>query len=262
MWTFCDHTYSNRLLMGARFYSSPEAMCESLEAAGAELVVVEVSASGDDTQPASTYHSLMMELGVDLLPATTGCTTARDAVNAAVRARKLFDNPQVMLEISGDVASRYPDHLALLEATSELMKQGFTVFPCVADDLVVMQKLLESGVQVLMPGVGINGLGNFTSTISGLSTIRRRFPKTTLILNRGVVRPSEAALAMELGFDGIFVDRPIAAARDPIGMAEAFADAVVAGHLALEAGLTTYNHDASGDLTDHTPVWHSMPEQI
>jgi thiazole synthase len=142
----------------------------------------------------------------------------------------------------------------------ELIKQDFIVLPYTTEDLIVAQRLVEVGCKVVMPWGSYIGSGQGLVNKFALKTLRSRLPDTTLIIDAGLGRPSEAALAMEMGFDGVLVNSAIALARDPIAMAEAFADAVVAGRMGFEAGLMQPRDMASPSTpTIGTPFWHSEP---
>jgi len=260
MWTFCDHTYSSRLIMGSALYPSPEVMCESIAAAGAELVTVALRRQSPEQAAGSGFWSLIKEVGVDVLPNTAGCRTAKEAIATALMARELFETNWIKLEVIGDDYTLQPDTAALIEAAAELNKQGFEVFPYTTEDLIVAQRLVEVGCKVIMPWGSYIGSGQGLVNKFALKTLRARLPDTTLIIDAGLGRPSEACLAMEMGFDGVLVNSAIALARDPISMGEAFADAVVAGRMGYEAGLMQPRDMASPSTpTLGTPFWHSSP---
>jgi len=261
MWTFCDHTYSSRLIMGSALYPSPEIMSEAIAAAGAELVTVSLRRQSPEKAAGSGFWSLIKELGVDVLPNTAGCRTAKEAITTANMARELFETNWIKLEVIGDDYTLQPDTAALVEAAVELVKQGFEVLPYTTEDLIVAQKLVDAGCKVVMPWGSYIGSGQGLVNQFALKTMRSRLPDVTLIIDAGLGRPSEAALALEMGFDGVLVNSAIALARDPISMAEAFADAVVAGRLGYEAGLMQPRDMASPSTpTLGTPFWHNAPQ--
>lgn len=260
MWTLCNRTYSSRLIMGSSLYPSPEIMSESISAAGAELVTVALRRQSPENASGSRFWDLIKDLGVDVLPNTAGCRTVKEAVTTAQMARELFETNWIKLEVIGDDYTLQPDTAALVEAATELIKQGFEVLPYTTEDLITAQRLVEAGCKVVMPWGSYIGSGQGLANRFALKTLRARLPDTTLIIDAGLGRPSEAALALEMGFDGVLVNSAIALARDPIMMAEAFADAVVAGRIGYESGLMQPRDMASPSTpTLGTPFWHSVP---
>jgi len=246
--------------MGSSLYPSPEIMSESISAAGAELVTVALRRQSPENASGSRFWDLIKDLGVDVLPNTAGCRTVKEAVTTAQMARELFETNWIKLEVIGDDYTLQPDTAALVEAATELIKQGFEVLPYTTEDLITAQRLVEAGCKVVMPWGSYIGSGQGLANRFALKTLRARLPDTTLIIDAGLGRPSEAALALEMGFDGVLVNSAIALARDPIMMAEAFADAVVAGRIGYESGLMQPRDMASPSTpTLGTPFWHSVP---
>jgi thiazole synthase len=170
-----------------------------------------------------------------VLPNTAGCKTAREAVTTAQMARELFDTPWVKLEVIGEDDSLQPDVFGLVEAARILCADGFQVFPYTTEDLVVAEKLLSVGCEVLMPWGAPIGSGRGLNNVYGLRSLRAHFPKVPLIVDAGIGLPSHAAQAMELGFDAILLNTAIAKAGDPVAMAGAFAAAIGAGRTAYQA---------------------------
>lgn len=235
-------------------------MCESISAAGAELVTVALRRQSPENASGSRFWELIKDLGVDVLPNTAGCRTMKEAVTTAQMARELFETNWIKLEVIGDDYTLQPDTSALVEAARELITQGFEVLPYTTEDLITAQRLVEAGCKVVMPWGSYIGSGQGLVNRFALKTMRARLPDTTLIIDAGLGRPSEAALAMEMGFDGVLVNSAIALARDPVLMAEAFSDAVVAGRIGFESGLMQPRDMASPSTpTLGTPFWHSSP---
>jgi thiazole synthase len=170
-----------------------------------------------------------------LLPNTAGCYTADEAIRTARLAREAGLSNWVKLEVIGDERTLFPDNEALLEATRQLVKEGFVVLPYTTDDPVVCRKLEEAGAAAVMPlGAPIgSGLG-----IQNVNNIRiiREFAKVPVIVDAGVGTASDASLAMELGADAVLMNTAIAGAKDPVAMARAMCLAVEAGRLAFLAG--------------------------
>src|SRR6476469_9252418 len=181
-------------------------------------------------------HAIMADTDrVFILPNTAGCYTADDAIRTAHLAREVGLSNWVKLEVIGDERTLFPDKVALLEATRTLVKEGFVVLPYTSDDPVICRKLEEAGAAAVMPlGAPIgSGLG-----IQNVNNIRiiREFARVPLIVDAGVGTASDAALAMELGADGVLMNTAIAGAQDPVAMARAMKLAVEAGRLAYLAG--------------------------
>jgi thiazole synthase len=194
---------------------------------------------------------------VSVLPNTAGCRTVQEAVTTARMARELFGTNWIKLEVIGDDYTLQPDTAALVEAAGILAAEGFEVLPYTTEDLIVAQRLVEAGCRVVMPWGSYIGSGQGLVNRFGLKTLRSRLPDAVLVVDAGLGKPSEAAQAMEMGFDAVLVNSGIALARDPVGMARAFADAVRAGRSAFEAGLMSPRDMASPSTpTLGTPFWH------
>ena len=152
-------------------------------------------------------------------------------------ARELFGTPWIKLEVIGHADTLQPDPFALVEAARILCADGFDVFPYTTEDLIVGEKLIEAGCRVLMPWGAPIGSGQGLRNIGGLRAMRAHFPQVPLVIDAGIGAPSQAMLAMELGFDAVLLNTAVAKALDPVTMARAFAQAITAGRLAREAGL-------------------------
>src|SRR5207249_7094917 len=232
--TIAGKTLSSRLIVGTGKYSSPGVMVQAHEASGAEMITVAVRRVNLDR----TKESLLDYIDASkyfLLPNTAGCYTADEAVRTARLGREVGLSNWVKLEVIGDEKTLFPDNEALLEATRVLVREGFVVLPYTSDDPVVCRKLEDAGAAAVMPlGAPIgSGLG-----IQNANNIRiiREFARVPVIVDAGVGTASDAALAMELGADGVLMNTAIAGAQAPIAMAEAMKLAVRAGRLAYLSG--------------------------
>jgi thiazole synthase len=233
--------FSSRLIVGTGKYSSPGVMARAHEASGAEMVTVAVRrvklprVGEPRTEREESLLDYIDPQKYFLLPNTAGCYTADEAVRTARLGREAGLSNWVKLEVIGDERTLFPDNEALLVATLILVKEGFVVLPYTNDDPVVCRKLEDAGAAAVMPlGAPIgSGLG-----IQNVNNIRiiREFSKVPLIVDAGVGTASDAALAMELGADGVLMNTAIAGAQDPVGMAEAMKLGVRAGRLAFLAG--------------------------
>ena len=229
------HTFRSRLLVGTGKYADLAVMEQALEASGAELVTVAIRRV--DLTKRGSGECLLDRIPrhMKLLPNTAACFTAEEAVRTARLGREACGTELVKLEVIGDPRTLFPDNAALLEATRILVKEGFVVMPYTNDDPVVCRKLEEAGAACVMPlgapigsGMGIQNPANIL--------IIREGAKVPVIVDAGVGTASDAAVAMELGCDGVLMNTGIAGAADPVKMARAMRAAVEAGRLAFEAG--------------------------
>lgn len=178
---------------------------------------------------------LIKELNVALLPNTAGCHSVREAVTTAHMARELFDTKWIKLEVIGHADTLQPDPFGLVEAARILTEDGFQVFPYCTEDLVLCDKLLYAGCEVLMPWGAPIGTGLGLNNVYGLRSLRSHYPDVPLVVDAGLGVPSQAAQAIEMGYDAVLLNTAVAKAGDPAGMAEGFALAVEAGALAAAA---------------------------
>jgi thiazole synthase len=223
----------SRLLLGTGGFRSLDALAAAIEASGAELVTVALRRI-DPGQPGSIVD-VLDAAGVRLLPNTAGCFTARDAVLTARLARDAFETEWVKLEVIGDERTLLPDAPALLEAAEELVDDGFTVLPYTNDDPILARRLEDVGCAAVMPLGSPIGSGMGLLNTYNLRLIRER-ADVPVILDAGVGTASDAALAMELGYDGVLCASAISRAEDPVAMARAIRLGTEGGRLAYRAG--------------------------
>jgi thiazole synthase len=239
-WRVGDVQLRSRFLLGTAGYPSPQVLREAIEAAGAQVVTVglkrTLAAAGDNGFIAAIRQALG-ETGARLLPNTAGCRSAREAIQLAHMARELYDTPWIKLEVVGDEHTLQPDMVELNMAATQLVRDGFTVFPYCTDDLVGCRRLLDVGCPLLMPWGAPIGSGQGLLNVFALRTLRARLPDTTLIIDAGIGAPSHAAQALELGFDAVLLNSAVAQARDPAAMARAFRLAIEGGRIARRAGV-------------------------
>ncbi|HKX40779.1 MAG TPA: thiazole synthase [Burkholderiaceae bacterium] len=235
-WTVYGTPLASRFLLGTAGYPSPQALCDAIAASGTQVVTVglkrTLAAAGDNG-----FVEIIRRSGARLLPNTAGCRSAREAIVLAHMARELYDTPWLKLEVVGDEHTLQPDPWELLDAATQLTRDGFAVFPYCTDDLVSCRRLLDAGCQVLMPWAAPIGSGQGLLNPWALRTLRERLPGVPLIVDAGIGAPSHATQAMELGFDGVLLNSAVAQARDPVAMAHAFRLAIAAGRLGHEAGV-------------------------
>ena len=242
-WSVYGHPLRSRFLIGSAGYPSPDVLGRAITASGAQVVTVGLKRclAGDSSpHPGDAIALLRAVCEVSqarLLPNTAGCRSAREAVLLAQMASELFHTPWIKLEVIGDEHTLQPDPFELVDAAAQLVRLGFQVFPYCTDDLVVCKRLLDVGCEVLMPWAAPIGSGQGLLDPASLRTLRARLPDVPMIVDAGLGAPSHAALAMELGFDGVLLNSAVAQAIDPPRMAAAFAQAVAGGRLGFEAGL-------------------------
>ncbi len=228
------YTLKSRLIVGTGKYASQDLMVRALEASGAEMVTVAVRRVELDRTKESMLDFIDLKKYI-LLPNTAGCYSKEEAVRAARLGRAAGLSNLVKLEVIGDEKTLLPDTLVLLEATEELVKDGFVVMPYTNDDPIMAKRLEEAGAACVMPLAAPIGSGQ---GILNRLNIELILEKVTIpvIVDAGVGTASDAAIAMELGADGVLMNTAIAGAKDAVKMAEAMKLAVRAGRLAYEAG--------------------------
>ncbi|VAW97112.1 Thiazole synthase [hydrothermal vent metagenome] len=230
-------SYQSRLLVGTGKYKDMDETREAIETSGAEIVTVAVRRSNIGQNP--DEPNLLDVISPDkytILPNTAGCFTAEDALRTCRLARELLDDHRlVKLEVLGDEQTLYPDIPATLEAAEVLVKEGFEVMVYTSDDPIIAKRLEDIGCVAVMPlaapigsGLGIRNPYNILTIIENASV--------PIIVDAGVGTASDAAIAMELGCDGVLMNTAIAGAKNPVLMASAMNKAIDAGREAFLAG--------------------------
>src|ERR1700683_1367884 len=228
--------FRSRLIVGTGKYRTFPEMARAIEASGADMVTVAVRRVNLTDK---TKESLLDHLDRSkyfLLPNTAGCYSAEEAIRAARLAREVGLSDWVKLEVIGDQQTLFPDTAELLRATEILANEGFRVLPYTSDDLIVARRLIDAGAAAVMPLGAPIGSGMGIQNEANLRILRERITEVPLIIDAGVGTASDAAVAMELGAEGVLMNPAIAEAQDAVLMAEAMRGAVEAGRKAYLAG--------------------------
>ena len=228
--------FNSRLFVGTGKFSSNDLMQQAILASESEMVTVAMKRVDMEAPQKDDILSHIRKDSIQLLPNTSGVRDAEEAVLAAPLAREAFGTNFIKLEIHPDPKYLLPDPVETLKATEELVKMGFVVLPYIQADPVLCKRLEEAGAATVMP------LGAPIGTNKGLRTrdlleIIIAESRVPVVVDAGIGAPSHAAEAMEMGADAVLVNTAIAVAGNPVEMAIAFKDAVIAGRRAYEAGL-------------------------
>jgi thiazole synthase len=241
-----DFSLSSRLICGTGKYENYELMQRALEASGCDVVTVAVRRERlVDSQGRNLLDYLDLHR-YTILPNTAGCFTADDAIRVALLGRDLLEKQKnrgagwVKLEVLGDKKTLLPDPLGTIEATKELVREGFTVLAYTSDDPRSAVRIKEAGAASVMPAGSPIGSGqgvlNALNISLCLELLKENDPEYPVIVDAGVGTASDVTVAMELGSDGVLLNTGVAHARDPVRMAIAMKHAIEAGYLAARAG--------------------------
>ncbi|MBO6816614.1 MAG: thiazole synthase [Rhizobiaceae bacterium] len=232
---FYGTSLPNPLMLGTAQYPSPAILADAFRRSGAGVATVSLRRESGTDRAGQEFWKLINDLGVLVLPNTAGCHSVKEAVTTAHMAREMFDTKWIKLEVIGEDDTLQPDVFGLVEAAKILTDEGFQVFPYTTEDLVVADKLLNAGCEVLMPWGAPIGSGLGLNNVFGLRAMRAHFPDVPLVVDAGLGLPSHAAAAMELGYDAVLLNTAVAKAGDPAAMAEAFSKAIEAGKIAHDS---------------------------
>ncbi|MFC3393568.1 thiazole synthase [Brenneria rubrifaciens] len=254
-----DTTFTSRLLTGTGKFAAPDIMLAALQASGSQLVTMAMKRvdlkSGNDGILAP-----LRQLGIKLLPNTSGAKTADEAIFAARLAREALGTHWVKLEIHPDMKYLLPDPVETLKAAERLVKEGFVVLPYCGADPVLCKRLEEAGCAAVMPLGAPIGSNQGLQTRDFLRIIIEQ-ARVPVVVDAGIGAPSHATEALEMGADAVLVNTAIAVARDPVSMAKAFKIAVQAGELANQAGLGSKQFTASA-TSPLTGFLCQQPEEV
>ncbi len=228
-------TFTSRLLVGTGKYASNELMGECLEASGTEIVTVALRRVNLDKKEEKNILDFIDPKKYTLLPNTAGCYSAEEAIRVAHLARATGISDFVKLEVLYDEKTLLPDPIATLEATTILVKEGFTVMTYTSDDPVMAQKLEQAGAHAVMPAGSPIGSGQGVLNPNNILIILEKL-KCPVLIDAGVGSASDVAFAMELGVVAVLLNTAIAHAKDPLKMAYAMKNGCEAGRLSYLAG--------------------------
>jgi thiazole synthase len=233
VFTIAGLSLASRLLLGTGGAPSLQVVEDTLRASGTAMCTVAMRRA--DLSAGGSVLDVIDRCGVRVLPNTAGCSTAREAIRTAQLAREALETDWVKLEVVADERTLLPDALELVDAAQALVALGFKVLPYTTDDPVVARRLQQAGCVAVMPlgspigtGLGIRNPHNIELIVSEATV--------PVILDAGIGTASDAALAMELGCDGVLLASAVTRAQDPVGMAEAMRLAVQGGRLAYRSG--------------------------
>jgi len=240
--TIAGKTFGSRLFLGTGKFGSTKEMTDAVLASQTELVTMALKRVDFEAVSDNLIESLQLT-GTNLLPNTSGARNAEEAVLAAQLAREALETNWIKLEIHPDPRYLLPDPVETLKATEALAKQGFVVMPYIHADPVLCKRLEDAGTSAVMPLGAPIGSNKGLRTSDFLEIIIEQ-SKVPVVVDAGIGAPSHAARAMELGADAVLVNTAIAVSPDPVLMATAFREAVLAGRMAFEAGLGATYSDA------------------
>jgi thiazole synthase len=226
-------SFGSRLILGTGGFTNHELLHDALIASGTDMCTVALRRL--DPSQRGSILDVLDSADVQILPNTAGCYTARDAVTTARLAREAFETDWIKLEVIGDDRTLWPDAVELLAATEQLIDEGFTVLPYTTDDHVLARRLEDLGCVAVMPAGSPIGSGMGITNPYAMSILVER-AGVPVVLDAGVGTASDAALAMELGFDAVMAASAISRAHDPVGMARAMRAAIEGGYLARRSG--------------------------
>jgi len=260
--TLYGETFNSRMLLGTALYPSPQLMLDAIANSRCDIVTLGIRRQDPAGNAGEQFWQAIRDTGCKLLPNTAGCKSVKEAVTTAEMSRELFETNWVKLEVIGDDYNLQPDPFGLVEASTELVKRGFNVLPYCTEDLILCQRLLDAGCEVLMPWGAPIGTGQGLINKLQLQTLRKRLPDVPIIIDAGIGAPSQACEAMEMGFDGILLNTAVAKAHHPAQMAGAFRAAIEAGRDAFAAGLMLKRQTAHPSTpTIGQPFWHQSDKQ-
>ncbi|MFM1805780.1 MAG: hypothetical protein RL212_39 [Pseudomonadota bacterium] len=252
-----DREFQSRFLLGSSRYPSLDSLRSSIEIAKPAMVTASLRRQGglqDDLN--NQFWNLIKELKVPVLPNTAGCHSPKEVLTTALMAREVFETEWIKLELIGDDYTLQPNTLELCQTAEQLLREGFKVLPYCTEDLIIAQRLVDVGCQVIMPWAAPIGTGKGPINLYALEILRDRI-KVPIIIDAGIGKPSHACQVMEMGFDAVLLNTAVALANHPVAMAQSFSQAIEAGHRAYLAGTIAPSESAQASTpVIGTPFWH------
>jgi len=228
--------FHSRLIIGTGKYRSFQEMARAHEASGAEMVTVAVRRVNLTDRSKESLLDYVDRQKYFILPNTAGCYSGDEAIRTARLAREVGLSNWIKLEVIGDEKTLFPDNFELVRATEALVKEGFVVLPYTNDDLISARRLIDAGAAAVMPLGAPIGSGLGIQNPANIRILREMITSVPVIVDAGVGTASDATVAMELGADAVLMNTGIAAAQDPVLMAQAMKHAIIAGRQAYLAG--------------------------
>ena len=260
MFDLLNQKIKSRFFIGTSLYSNLQEMSDCIDASGSDVLTVSLrrNLGKDQNQNQNEFWNILKNKNLKILPNTAGCYSVNEAVQTAFMAREVFNTNWIKLEVIGDDYTLQPDPIGLLEATKELVKNDFQVFPYTTDDIVIAKKLVDHGCEILMPWASPIGSGLGISRPHDLKRFRKTFENQFLVVDAGLGKPSDATIAMEMGFDAVLLNTAIARSQNPVKMATAFQFAIQSGRLSYEAGRMPKREFATPSTPEiGKPFWRS-----
>jgi thiazole synthase len=229
------YSFQSRLLLGTGKYPNYEVQKEAVDVSEAEILTFAVRRMNIFEPDQPNFLEKLDVKRFTLLPNTAGAKTAEEAVRIAKLAKASGLCDMIKVEVIGDFTTLLPDPIETFKASEILLEEGFIVLPYISDDVILAKRLQELGVHAVMPGASPIGSGQGIINPLNISLIIEQ-AKVPVIVDAGIGSPADAALAMELGADGVLLNTAVSAAQDPVKMAKAMKLAIEAGRLGFEAG--------------------------
>jgi thiazole synthase len=230
-----SYEFESRLLLGTGKFPDFEIQKQAVDVSGAQILTFAVRRMNIWEAKQPNFLEMIDIKQFTLLPNTAGASNAEEAVRIARLAKASGLCDMIKVEVIGDAKTLLPDPIETLKASEMLLAEGFTVLPYTSDDVILARKLQELGVHAIMPGASPIGSGQGIINPLNISFIIEQ-ATVPVIVDAGIGAPSDAALAMELGADGVLLNTAVSGAKDPVKMAAAMKMAIVAGRLGYEAG--------------------------
>lgn len=249
--------FNSRLLLGTAKYPSMDILLDAIKVAQPAMVTMALRRETAATQASHGLFDTLKQTDITILPNTAGCRSADEAITTALCACDLYQTDWIKLEVIGCDNTLQPDPFQLITAAETLIKKNLKVLPYCTEDLIVARRLIDVGCRVLMPWAAPIGTGQGVVNEYGMRKLREYFPEIPLIVDAGLGLPSHACQVMEWGYDGVLLNTAVSQANDPIKMAQAFSQAVQAGHNAYRAGPCAKSDIAKPSTpTVGMPIWH------